>query len=85
MVFPHVKNCNVSDILPPCKLTCLLVIVSLIPPEDQRLLVEKQRTLLQPTASGMYIMFASPGSHGETEENTPHTGTALQMRNPELV
>lgn len=46
-VFPHVKNCDVSDVLPPCKLACLLVIVSSILPGDLRLLIEKQRTLLQ--------------------------------------
>ena len=46
VVFPHAKNCNVSDSLPPCK-QCLLVIVSSILPEDLKLLIEKQETLLQ--------------------------------------
>ena len=45
VVFPHAKDCNVSDSLPSCKLTCSLVIVSSILPEDPRLLIEKQRTL----------------------------------------
>ena len=70
--FPMLRTVMFLIILPPCKLVSPC---------------KRNRGLYYNNSKWniYHVCIGSLGSHGETKENTPHTGTALQVRNPELV